>query len=402
MSWILYSIMTPDGDVVRRSGRFENMDILDEEASRRGEMIVNFFELPDAVYSVRQWIMGRMGDLEIAEFCSMLSMYVSGGVDLQSALSDMENSARSPALKHVVSELRRALMNGYPLSQALKTTGQFPEEVLALARIGEESGTLDSVLRDAGLHIERVVAIKSAAKRAMIYPAFTLSVILGGALFWLSFVVPKVAEVFKSINLKLPPSTMALVAASNWVRDYWWIIVFVLFALPVGFFMLRRNEKFRYQTDRLAWHLPVFGRIIKGSQTAFYFQYLSLMYGAGVVITVALETLTHAVQNRYLRSRVAGIVEQLRAGEPLVRAVEHAGIFEPLAVRMVGIGEETGNLEGQVKKLGEIYFARVNGLVEVLSKILEPMLLIVMAGLFGFFVVAVIGPIYGSIGSLGK
>jgi len=402
MSWIVYSIMTPDGDVVRRSGRYENIDVLDEESNRRGEQIINFFELPDAVYHVRQWMTGRMGDLEVAEFCSMLSMYVSGGVDLQSALSDMENSARTPALKHVVTELRQALMNGFPLSQALRAAGQFPEEVLALARIGEESGTLDRVLRDAAAHIERVVAIRSAAKRAMIYPAFTLTVILGGALFWLSFVVPKIAEVFKGINIKMPASTLALVAASDWVRDYWWALILIFIALPFGFFLLRRNEKFRYQTDRLAWHLPIFGRIISGSQTAFYFQYLNLMYGAGVVITQALETLTLAVQNRYLRKRVTGIIEHLRAGEPLVKAVEKTGIFEPLAVRMIGIGEETGNLEGQLKKLGDIYFTRVNALVEVLSKVLEPMLLIVMAGLFGFFIIAVIGPIYGSIGSLGK
>ena len=402
MSWILYSIMTPDGNIVRRNGRFENIDVLDEEAHRRGEQIINFFELPDAFYRARQWVTGHISELEVAEFCSMLSMYVSGGVDLQSALSDMESSSRSPALKHVVVELRLALMNGFSLSQALKATEQFPDEVLALARIGEESGTLDRVLSDAGIHIERIVAIKSAAKRAMIYPAFTITVIFGGALFWLSFVIPKINEVFKSINIKLPASTMALVAASDWVREYWWFIIVLFFAIPILFFMARRNEKFRYQTDRLAWHLPIFGRIVSGSQMAFYFQYLNLMYGAGVVITQALETLTGAVKNRYLRRRVTGVLENLRAGEPLVRAIEKTAIFEPIAIRMIGIGEETGKLEGQLKKLGDIYFGRVNALVDVLSKVLEPMLLIVMAVLFGFFIVSVIGPIYGSIGSLGK
>ena len=402
MSWILYSIMTPDGDVVRRNGRFENMDVFDQEISRRGEMVVSFLELPDAVYQVRQWMAGRLSELEVAEFCSMLAMYVSGGVDLQSALLDMETSARTPAARNVVAGLRQALLNGFTLSQGLKATGQFPEEVLELTRIGEESGTLDRVLRDSAVHLERVVAIKAAAKRAMIYPAFTLFVILGGGLFWLYFVVPKVFEVLKAINVKLPPTTLALVALSDWVRDYWWFVLIIIVAIPVGFFMARRNEKFRYHTDRMAWHMPIFGRIVSGSQTAFYFQYLALMYGAGVVITQALETLTRAVQNRYLRSRVTLIVEQLRAGEPLVRAVEHTGIFEPLAVRMIGIGEETGNLETQVKKLGEIYYNRVNALVDILGKLIEPLMLILMAGLFGFFIIAVLGPIYGSIGSIGQ
>lgn len=401
MSWILYSTMTPDGDVVRRSGRYENVDVLDQELTRQGEQILNFFELPDVVFLARQWVFGSLRQRDVAEFCSMLSMYVSGGVDLQSALTDMERSARTMAFRHVVTDLRQSLKNGYPLSQALKATGQFPPEVIALARIGEESGTLDQVLRDAGLHIERAAAIKSAARRAMIYPAFTLTVIFGGALFWLSYVIPKIADVFKSINLKLPDSTMALVAASDWVREFWWMLVIIFVAAPILFFLARRNERFRYETDRMAWHLPIFGRIISGSQTAFYFQYLGLMYGAGVVITQALETLTLSVHNRYLRNRVEGVIERLRAGEPLVEAIDHTGIFEPLAVRMIGIGEETGNLEVQLKKLGDIYFMRVNALVEVLAKILEPMLLIVMAILFGFFIISVIGPIYSSIGSLG-
>lgn len=401
MSWILYSTLTANGELVRRSGRFENVDVLDQELSRRGEQIVNFFELPDVVYHMRQWAFGRMRQLEIAEFCSMLAMYVSGGVDLQSALTDMESSARTLAFRHVVQELRQSLMNGYPLSAAIKATGQFPEEVLALVRIGEESGTLDQVLRDAGEHIERVVAIKAAAKRAMIYPAFTIAVMIGGGLFWLSYVIPRIAEVFKSIDLKLPATTMMLVGMSDWVRSSWWLLVIILVLIPILFFAARRNEVFRYETDRIAWHIPIFGRIVSGSQMAFYFQYMGLMYGAGVAITQALDTLTHAVHNRYLRKRVFGILGHLRAGESLVQAVEQTKIFEPLAIRMIGIGEETGNLESQLKKLGDIYFNRVNALVEVLAKVLEPALIIVMAILFGFFIIAVIGPIYESIGKLG-
>jgi type IV pilus assembly protein PilC len=402
MPWIFYSVVTPDGDIAYRKGHFDSLEILDAQLTRRGEMIDKFIELPDFLYQLHQMSLGHLSDRDVAAFCSMLSMYVSGGVDLQSALTDMGNQAKTPAYRNTINALRQALANGYSLSQALKMTGQFPEEVLAMARIGEESGNLDRVMNDAAEHIERVAAIKSATRRALIYPGFTLLVILGAAMFWLTFVVPKVAEVFKSINIALPATTMALVSASDRARQYWWLILMVLIILPVIFFILRRNEKFRYETDRLGWHLPILGNIVRGSQTAFYFQYLNLMYGAGITITQALELMTNAVQNRYFRSRVSKIIDKLRSGLPLVQAVEHAGIFEPLALRMIGIGEQTGNLEVQLKKLGDIYFARVNALVDVLSKVLEPVLIIVMAALLGFFVIAVIGPIYGAIGSIGK
>lgn len=401
MAWIIYACMTPNGDVVRRSGLFEHVDELDQELLRRGEEIVNFFELPEFLYHVRHWLSGRLTESEVAEFCNTLSMYISGGIDLQSALSDMGRSGRTSAFKQVIADLRASLLNGFPLSQSLQKTRQFPEEVLALARIGEESGTLDRVLRDAAAHIERVVAIKAAAKRALIYPGFTLAVILFGALFWLAFVVPKIAEVFKSINLQVPETTRMMMDASVWVQDYWWVVVLVIASLPLGFFLLRRNPQFRYQTDRLAWYMPVFGRIVRGTQITFYFEYLALMYGAGIVITQALETLARAVSNRFMRKRVEGIIDHLRDGQSLVHAIEETRLFDPLAVRMIGLGEETGNLEQQLRKLGEIYFSKVNALVEVLAKILEPMLVILMAGVFGFFIVAIIGPIYSSIGSMG-
>lgn len=111
MAWIFYSVITADGEIQRRNGLFATLDGLDEDLSRRGELIDSFFELPDFMYQLRKLARGRLSEREIAEFCSMLSMYVSGGVDLQSALIDMENSAKSPAYKDVVSQLRQALIS---------------------------------------------------------------------------------------------------------------------------------------------------------------------------------------------------------------------------------------------------------------------------------------------------
>lgn len=401
MAWILYSAETPDGDVVRRNGRFDSVDTLDQELQRRGEQILDFLELPDALYSLRQWAFARMRPLEVAEFCQTLSLCMAGGIDLQSALWDLERGARSVALRQVASDTRRALVNGYPLSQALESTGQFPPEVVALARIGEQSGTLDRVLRDAGAYIERVDSLKSAALRALIYPAATLSIVFGGALFWLSYVIPRIAEVFKSIKLELPPLTHKLIALSHWMREYWWTIALAAVLLPLAFALARRNERIRHATDRVLWHVPVVGHITRTSQMAYYFEYLGLMYGAGVVITQALETLTRTVQNRYFRGRVASMIERLRAGAPLTQSLERTGIFDPVTVRMIGIGETTGTLEAQMRRLGRIFADRVDALIDVLAKVLEPLVLILMAAMFVFFVIGIIGPIYESIGKLG-
>lgn len=401
MAWLFYSAVTRDGTLVRRNGRYADPVMLDAELARRGEDLVDYVALPDALYEVQQWVFGRLRPLEVAEFCNMLSMYVGGGVDLQSALTDLGNNATSIAFRRVIQEVRASLLNGQPFSVALRETRQFPEEVLALVKIGEESGTLDRVLADAGAHIERLDAIKSAVKRALVYPAFTLLVMIGGALFWLSFVMPRLAQVFTSINIALPGHVAAMIAASDWVQANWWLLVALLVITPVAFFAARANAWFRYQTDKLAWQLPIIGRIVHGSQMAYWFQYLGLMYGAGVVITQAMEIINTSVKSRFFRNRVANFNTRLQGGDSLQSAIRDARIFEPLAIRMIAIGEETGNLEAQMKKLAGIYFARVSALVDVLAKTLEPAMAVLMAAMLGFFVLGVLGPIYESIGKIG-
>jgi len=401
MTWFFYTTATRDGTLVRRNARFENVDVLDREISRVGEELVDYYALPDALFEVQQWLFGRVSQLEVAEFCNTLSMYVGGGVDLQSALQDMAGEANTVAYRRLLVQVRLALLNGYPLSQAMRQSEQFPEEVLALAKIGEESGNLDQVLADAAAHIERIVAIKSAVKRALIYPSFVLAIIIGAALFWLSFVIPRLAEVFDGINIELPGYFAAMVTASDWVRSYWWLLGLILIGLPVAFMAARRNEWFRLQTDQLGWHLPIMGTIVRASQMAFWFQYLGLMYGAGVSITQAMEVINQSVKNRFFRSKLAGFNARLQEGLTLQAVMREARIFEPVALRMTAIGEDTGNLEGQMKKMAGIYFARVTALVDVLAKTLEPLLVILMAGFLAFFILGILAPIYESVGAIG-
>jgi len=401
MPWYFYSIAHADGSLERRNGRFENLELLDRELVRSNQTLLDFYALPDELYWVRQRLLGRIKPLEVAEFCSTLSMYVSGGVDLQSALEDMAGEAGSLAYRRVLIEVRLALLNGHPLSQAMRRSGQFPEDVLALSKIGEEAGDLDRVLADAATHIERIVAIKSAVKRALIYPAFVLTVIIGAALFWLIFVMPQLAEVFTAANIETPAHITSMLQASDWLLRYWWLVPLLLIGTPVGLVFARRLAWFRLYTDRLGWHLPVLGRIVRLSQMAFWFQYLGLMYGAGISITKAIELINLSVQNRYFSSKLLNFNARLQDGLTLQQTMREAQVFEPVALRMTAIGEDTGNLEGQMKKLATIYFARVNALVEVLAKALEPLLVVLMGVFLAFFILGILAPVYESIGAIG-
>ena len=214
-------------------------------------------------------------------------------------------------------------------------------------------------------------------------------------------VVPKIVQLFEAMQVELEPATLTLIAMSKIFEAYWPLMLIGIAGIPLTWFFARKNERFRIATDHLLWRLPLVGRIVRGSQLAFYYQYLSLMYGAGVVITSALETMQNTVSNKYFSVRVSGLLGDLRSGQMLADAFKDCELFPLLDQRMVAIGEQTGNLEEQLEKLADIHFQRVHSLVEVLPKFVEPMMLLVLGGGFAFFIIALMGPLYSMISNVG-
>jgi type IV pilus assembly protein PilC len=401
MTYILYSYLNREGLHARRVGQYESLDDLDRELSQHGEQLVDFHMLPDSVGKALDFFRGKPRPLEIAEFCTTLSFYVSGGVDLHGALADAAESTTSTSMRTAIMDIRRFLQDGYSLSESMRMTGRFPDVVINMSRIGEESGNLERTLRDAAEHIERVEDIKGAAKRALIYPIFTLVVVCAAGAFWMTVVVPKIVELFEAMQVELEPATLTLIAMSDFFSEYWPAILGSVLALPLLWLLARRNERFRVASDHGLWRIPVIGRIVRGGQMAFYYQYLALMYGAGVVITTALDTLQKTVSNKYFATRVHGLLDDLRSGVNLGDAFKQCEVFPVLDQRMVSIGEQTGNLDDQLQKLAELHYQRVQNLVEALPKFLEPAMLVLLGGAFGFFIIALMGPLYNMVSQLG-
>jgi type IV pilus assembly protein PilC len=401
MVYLWFTAVNRQGTSSRRFGHYDGLEDLDKELSGQGEELVDYQVLSDGVGKTLEFLRGKPKPLEIAEFCTTLSYYVSGGVELQGALADTGESANSSSMRRAISDMRRFLQGGYSLSESMRMTRRFPDIVINMTKIGEESGNLGRMLQDAALHIERVEAIKSAAKQSLIYPAFTLLMVGGAGAFWMAVVVPKIVELFEAMQVELEPATLLLIDISNFFNDYWPWLLATIVAIPVAWILARRNARFRIVSDQGLWNLPLFGRIVRGSQMAYYFQYLSVMYGAGVVITSALDTMQKTVTNKYFAGRVHSLLTDLRSGKMLGDAFRECKVFPLLDQRMVSIGEQTGNLEEQLDKLASLHFKRVQALVDLLPKFLEPALLLLMGGAFGFFVVALLGPLYNMLSNLG-
>ncbi len=400
MPFYIFKAVSHDGELKKGSGQFDNLESLDRFLATRQEWLSHVITLPDIVGWLLRHASAKVKPMEIAEFCNNMALYLGGGISIHAALTDMADTAKLPAYKKALQQIQTQLNDGQLFSVALDQTGIFPDVVVHMARIGEESGILDRMMSDAGLHIERIEEIKSATKRAMIYPCFTLFAITGAMIFWIAFVLPQLIELFMNMGVDLPPATRALIFISGFLTKNWLVLIISFVSIPIGFILGREIPKVRFITDRILWNMPIAGTIIQGSQTAFYFQYLSLMIRAGVLIANALKTTAGSLTNTYLMSKVEGITDSIRGGVSLYDSFRATEVIELMACRMVGIGEQTGNLEDQMEKLAEIYFAKVKALVDIIGKTLEPLILGLAGAIFIFFIIAMLGPLYGMLGNL--
>lgn len=396
MAFFIYSYQNRDGQTIRQYGQFETAYQLERELNSQGCRLTHHWEMSELLAHLSQWLGSRQVKRpDISAFCHDMSMFIAGGIDLQTALTDLVSSARSSAMKHALIEIQSSLHAGYQFSQSLEKTHVFPEVVVGMIKMGEESGNLGEMLKEAGLYLDRQMAISSATRKALIYPLLVLLVVGGAIGFWMVAVVPQLVGMFQSFQATLPKMTQMIISLSSLLSRYalWWLIGLV-FWLVVTVIAWSTFDRARYWMDRILWVTPVIGKIIQGSSMAFYFQYLAMLYAAGIPINTALTQVAETMSNRFFRSRLEHLEATLQGGGNMASAFQSAEIFEPLAKRMVSIAEQTGNLEQQLQKLAQIYFDRVQSLVEVLSKVLEPVIMIVIGTIFAIMFVALMGPVY--------
>jgi type IV pilus assembly protein PilC len=401
MPYYSYQSVNEAGEITKHSGHFEDISALDRFITSREEWLYKATALPAFVVWLIKFTDQKVPPLDIAEFCNNMSLYLTGGISINAALTDMAESAKIPAFKRAMLDIQRALNDGMLLSEALQETDIFPKIITRMTRIGEESGSLDKVMADAGKHIERIQSIKSATIRALIYPCFILGAVTIALLFWIVIVLPGLVELFKNMGVALPMPTRILIWINEFLMDNWFAILLTVIAIPISFTLLRKLKGFRHFTDKLIWYSPVLGTIVKGSQIAFYFQYIALMITSGVLISDALKTTQKSLSNSFFKGKLDSIDENIRTGITLYDSYKETKIFDPMACRMVGIGEQTGSLEGQMEKLAKLYFEKVQILVDVIGKSLEPIILGFAGVIFCFFAMALLLPMYDLIGSVG-
>ena len=409
MSYFRYKVLRADGRVmagVAELPLFSEPDA-QEYFERRGGTVVAVRQVGGIVGWVLARTENRLGRRirrdDLIEFLNNLSIMLKSGIPILTALAESISVAENRALIRTVEHIQLSIEAGLNLSDAVDQHKQvFPETVRYLVRIGEETGNLDRTLKDAASHLERLRQIKTDTSRSLIYPAFVFAATIGAAIFWIFYVVPGIRDMFRQMQLALPPLTVWLLSATTFLQ-HWAPEIGAGIAITVAACVIavRSNRKVRHFYHNVLLHLPISSRITQASGLAFIAEYFSLFASSGVDILRSLKTLEGTVSNEVYRGKIISIREGLERGNTLSAEFKHAKVFPSFVVRMINIGEQSGTLSQQLQYIADEYRRRLRNVVDNIAEIVKPVAILLVGGFFILIVVGLFLPVYQLIRQVG-
>lgn len=333
---------------------------------------------------------------DIAGFARQAATMTSSGVPLVQSLEIIAQGADNPSMRDLVNGIRADVEGGTPFADALaKRRVYFDDLFVNLVRAGEESGNLEAVLDRIATYKEKTESLKGKIKKAMFYPTAVVVVAFIVTAILLIFVIPQFQDLFQGFGADLPGFTLFVIAISEAFQKYWWAIFGGLGAAIAAFiYFKKRSKRFQDFLDRLVLKLPIFGELAEKAALARFARTLSTMFAAGVPMVEALDSVSGATGNVVFENAIADMRDQTATGQPLQVTMKSAGLFPAMVIQMVGIGEETGEVDSMLAKVADFYEEEVDNMVDGLSSLLEPMIMAFLGIVVGGLVIAMYLPIF--------
>jgi type IV pilus assembly protein PilC len=333
---------------------------------------------------------------DIAIFSRQIATMMASGVPMVQSFDIIADGQKNQRFKTMLTDVKQGIEGGSTLHEAL---GQYPvhfdELYRNLVRAGESAGVLDTILDTVATYKEKTEAIKAKIKKALFYPIMVLVVAFAVSMIMLLFVVPVFAKTFQDAGAQLPAPTQIIVSASQFMKDYWWVVIFGAIGSVVALVMAKkRSMKFAHFLDRVTLKIPVMGNILRQSAIARFSRTLGVTFKAGVPLVEALDAVAGATGSIVYSEAVHNMREDVAVGHQLQLAMRQTGLFPNMVVQMVAIGEESGALDHMLFKCAEFYEEEVNNAVDTLASLLEPLMMVILGVLVGGMVIALYLPIF--------
>ena len=334
--------------------------------------------------------------VDISFASRQMSTMIGAGIPVAQTLRAVGKGHESASMEALMLDLAREVESGSALSVALKKYPQhFNRLFTSLTEAGEESGKLDTMLDRVATYTEKLEAIKSKVKSAMMYPIIVLIIAGLVTVLLLLFVIPQFESLFTGFGADLPTLTRVIVDMSEAMQAHWWKYFLVVGAAVYAFVTAyKRSEKMKFAMDHMLVKAPLFGVILRKSALARFSRTLSITFGAGVPLVDGMDTVGAATGNRVFQKAVMDVKNDISTGRGLESSMEATGVFPNMMLQMVASGEESGELETMLDKVADFYEREVDDAVDSLASIIEPLMIVLLGSIIGTMVIAMYLPIF--------
>lgn len=332
---------------------------------------------------------------DVVTFTRELATLNKAGVALIKCLMSLRDQMPMGRFRLAITDIIDGIERGDTFSEALAQHPKiFPHLYVNMIRSGEMGGQLDVILKRLATLLEKQERLKKKIKSALIYPAFVLSfaVLILGLL--MIIVIPTFTKIFEELGGDLPAPTLFLIGTSNFMRQYWYIVAGGIYGTIQGIYFLMRYQKVKFYVDKTVLYIPVFGKLMRNVSISSFARTLGTLLNSGVTIISALQIVQDTQTNLVYAGIVPNMIKSIKEGENLSSLMEQSNVFPNLVTKLVGVGEETGELSEMLVQVSDNYEEEVDLLVSALASLLEPLLMIFMGLVVGFIVISMFLPLF--------
>ncbi len=397
MSAFTYRAVATTGAVVRGELSAATEAELDSRLTQIGLQLVTCKPVRRGAGSRR-----RISRRELINFCFHLGQSQKAGLPMLEALADLRDSTENAAFRNTLAAVSVAVEGGKALSEAMDDhPNTFDPVFTSLIRAGEQSGEIARVLDEMTRTLKWQDELAAQTRKLLMYPAFVGTVVMGVVFFLMLYVVPQMSEFLKNMGQEMPIHTRALIATSEFIGNWWYAVI----TAPVVFFfvlrfMLDRSLRVRFAVDGLKLRVWVIGPILEKIVMSRFINYFQIMYASGITVVDALKTARNLAGNAVIANALDQVSQLVEHGNSLSASIQRVGIFPPLVVRMVKMGEDIGQIEEALLNVTYFYGREVEESVAKLQGMIEPAMTVILGLILGWVMLSVLGPIYDVIGNL--
>lgn len=388
-----YVAIDKGGKEIKGSKDADNKELVLRDLKNQGLIVLEITEQNMLTKDISFDFGAKPTPRDMAVFCRQFASITRAGVTIIETLNMLADSTENKKMQKAIYAVRADVEKGESFADSMaQHPAVFSELLVQMARAGEASGSLDTAMERMAIQFEKSAKTQALVKKAMIYPIVVACVAVAVVIVMLVFVIPRYMDMFEQLDAELPKITLAVIALSNFIKNNWFIIIPVVIAIVFAIKTYAKTNSGKHVFGKIQLKIPAIKNLVVKSACSQMSRTLSTLLTAGVPLIEAVDIVADTMTNIWFKEALKAALEQIMIGVPLSQPLQTCGLFPPMVFHMIRIGEEAGSTEEMLNKLADYYEEEVEMAVQSLMAAMEPMIIIVLAGIVGILIAAVMAP----------